>query len=92
MHKYRTKSTVIEATWYDGSANSARAVLAWMNGPGNRLKNGAIGRGKSLVILSPQSPGKVIINPGDWIVRDARGKFAPMHRDIFTRTYEPAGS
>lgn len=36
--------------------------------------------------------GRMVVTPGDWIVRGIKGEFYPCKPDIFEATYEPVES
>lgn len=40
-------------------------------------------------IVIPTLEGRMIAEPGDWIIRGIKGEFYPCKSDIFEATYEP---
>lgn len=102
MSLFRKKPVVIEARHWDGSAESANFIIAWI-----RL-NGGIARwhpevrkaitpyreGDTNELVTPAHidintlEGTVRASIGDWVIMGVQGEFYPCKPDIFDETYE----
>ncbi len=89
MGKFRKKPIVIEAMQFDGSIECADTLMreyasnVWPN----TLPDGTfLGQ---MVINTLE--GRMIANPGDWIITGVNGERYPCKPDIFAKTYEPVG-
>lgn len=81
MAKYRKKPVVIEAWRFDGSWDSASAVVAMS--PGIAWSDYGSGR-----VRIDTLEGTMEAMPGDWIIKGVKGEFYPCKPDIFEMTYE----
>lgn len=84
MPKFRKRPVVIEAMQFDGTEESAKAVLRWMNLPDASYRDGVT----SLFI--PTMEGVMTASAGDWVIRGVSGELYPCKPDIFKATYDPA--
>ena len=81
MAKFKKKPVVIEARPYDGSWESAKPILDWIED-----RDACWGDDGTLII--PSLEGMMTASPGDWIIRGIKGEFYPCKPDIFEATYE----
>ena len=95
VKKYRKKPVVIEAMLWNGSLGSAVGIIEWVRAQNGRVKYWAPGEwdngeteGPYLSIYTLE--GRMLANPGDWIIRGVQGEFYPCKPDIFAATYEAA--
>lgn len=93
MPKYRKLPVEIEAIRFDGSEDSARAVIQFIEAgvEGNRV-GFCVDEDPSrshIDILTLEGTMRAI--PGDWIIRGVKGEVYPCKPDIFATTYEPVG-
>lgn len=89
--KFQKKPVVIEATVFDGTWASAKAILDWMepDRPIDRSQNrwsDMPGVGGRMHINTLE--GEMIASPGDWIIKGVKGEFYPCRGDIFNASYE----
>jgi hypothetical protein len=89
MPLFRKRPFVVEAEHFDGSVESANRVLAWIGKRGGAAKR-LHGINPSRGLILSTHTGDVIVVPGDWVVRDSAGGFAPCKPGTFTATYEAA--
>jgi len=85
MPKFRKKPVVIEAWQFDGSWESARPIIAWINDKHTSWRY--FYHDGSMIIRTLE--GDMVASPGDWIIRGVKGEFYPCKPDIFAATYEP---
>ena len=76
--QFRPKPVVIEAVQFTGNDAECRAFCpaAW----------DPVARRPNLIIPTPE--GEMLVSVGDWIIKDASGKFYLCHPDIFEKKYE----
>lgn len=92
--KFRKKPVVIEALQFDGSWQSAKPILDWMeperpiDRSGARWSDARPGRPEGLLYINTLE-GEMTARPGDWVIRGVQGEFYPCKPDIFEATYEP---
>ena len=87
--KYRKKPIVIEAMRWDGSGESARAIIDWTRGSGTpAYMDDHPERGKTLSVNTLE--GAHWAKVGDWIIRGVAGEHYCCDQGIFAATYEPA--
>lgn len=81
MSYYRKKPVVIEARQL--TAENLREIAAWANG--------AVIRTQAFVpfVEIQTLEGRMIGDPGDWIIKGVKGEFYPCKPDVFEQTYEP---
>lgn len=89
MGHYRKRPVVIEARQFDGSVESANAILGWIGVCGGRAVRVAR-RDPAQGILINTLEGDHEARPGDWIIKGVAGEFYPCKPDIFAATYEDA--
>ena len=85
--KFRKKPVVIEAQQFTGE--NAEEIFAWM-----ALTSGASAgvRTETGALLIETLEGDMRADINDWIIRGVKGEFYPCKPDIFTLTYEAAGT
>jgi hypothetical protein len=94
--RYRKKPVVIEAMQWDGSAESATAVIGWMLREGGtacffeHLMDGDLIAHPDPYLKITTLEGPIIASAGDFIIRGVQGEFYPCKPDIFAKTYEAA--
>jgi len=101
MARYRKKPVVIEAHHWDGTPESARAIIDWVTAgrgsgryhPAKPERTDGLANG---VTLGPE-PAHLAIDtlegtmrafPCDWVIKGLVGEFYPCKPDIFTATYD----
>lgn len=88
MAKYRKKPIVIEAMQFDGTRESAQAIMdrwgdVWLETMDGYLQDVWTNR------LEVQTlEGHMICSPSDWIIQGVKGELYPCKDDIFQATYE----
>jgi hypothetical protein len=86
--RYRKKPVVIDAMQFDGTVESADAIMEW-NAP-YQPPPSRITFTPSIPALNVQTlEGLMRADVGDYIIRGVRGEFYPCKPDIFALTYEP---
>lgn len=86
--KYRKKPVVIEAFQYDGDFTDCTGELyvpEWALGGLETEVLSFEGQGDLYVNTLE---GKMLVTPGDYIIKGIQGEFYPCKPDIFERTYE----
>jgi hypothetical protein len=77
----RPKPDVLtKATIYDGTRQSALAIVEWLKPPQAYYREG------ELVIHSADGPHTA--EPGDWVLIDPRGFPYPVHPDVVDAKYD----
>lgn len=79
--KYRKKPVVVEAIRYTG--NNCPEIAAFMG-----VQGGCDGKHDPRGYGIDTPDGQMEADPGDWIIKDAWGKYYPCKPDIFEATYE----
>lgn len=82
--KFRKKPVVIEAMQYTGKTGDTGALADWMGHTKERIEKDG-----SSKLLIETLEGTMAANPGDWVIKGAKGEFYPCKPDIFEATYEP---
>lgn len=80
---YRKKPVLVEAMQY--RADTCEMLCRWLGLPHHVYPGVACGVGQ-FPIETPE--GRMVANPGDWIVRGVAGEFYPVKDAIFRETYE----
>jgi len=93
MPKYRKKPVVIEARQWDGTAEGATPIVDWTLSFGGSVNYwcdefGCDGADGSHYISIETLEGRMLANPGDFIIKGVSGEFYPCKPDIFAKTYE----
>ena len=76
MARYKTKPVEIEAVEYTGVMTSELANFC------NQF--GLTGNGLVITTLE----GRMLVSPGDFVVKGLRGEFYPCKPDVFHKKYE----
>lgn len=80
--KFRKLPILVEAALYDGSRESAAAIIEWTMGQ------------VTLTITNdlavPTQNGITYATKGDWVIRAPHGGFYPCSPSTFSETYEEA--
>lgn len=85
--KYRKRPVEVEAIQFTDNESASR-ILAWAGTPPIQLNiDPGTGICTSLIVVTLE--GKMIAEPGWWIIKGVEGEFYPCRDDIFDRTYEP---
>lgn len=77
MPKFRKKPVVLEAQQWSGHPTSVSPDWAEM------IEYGPQG------YAIPTLEGRMLVSPGDWIIKGIKGEFYPCKPDIFATLYEP---
>lgn len=80
--RFRKKPVEIVAMRWMGSEESWSSITRWV-GPDVRAISCA---GRQLAIETLE--GRMVANPGDWVIRGIKGEYYPCKPDIFDATYE----
>lgn len=83
--KFRKKPIVIEAIRNDGKLSPGLEPLVSFLRPSDA---GNVYVASENVVIETLE-GKMIADPGDWIIRGIAGELYPCKPDIFEATYEP---
>jgi len=90
MPKYRKKPVVVEAMQWDGSIQSAHAIIRWVHAglpPETQvIIDGITDWPGALNVRTLE--GVVLAFPGRWIIKGVKGEFSVTKPDIFAQTYE----
>jgi hypothetical protein len=88
MPKFRKKPVVVEAVQFTGDNHDE--VRSFARGVYKKTVYHAldIGGWDNIFIIETLE-GRHMAEPGDWIVKGAKGEFYPCKPDIFEQTYEP---
>ena len=88
--KFVKQPVTVEAMRWDGSVDGAHPIIEWILGhAGNArcLLPGAWDHMESAYIQIATPEGRVLVFPGDYVIRGVAGEFYPCKPDIFRRTY-----
>ena len=85
--KFRKKPVEIEAMLFDGSDESAWAIMKWAHEGLHPANNAIILRGWHELMVRTLE-GQHVASIGDWIIKGVKGEFYPCKPDIFALTYE----
>ena len=88
MAKYRKRPLVIEAIHFDGTEDSAVEVEAFAKDSTRLVNYRYNAKASSILMRIHTLEGIMIANPGDWIIKGAKGECYPCNPDIFDATYE----
>lgn len=87
--KFRKIPVMISAMPFDGTIESARACVEWINNYTLSGKAYVKARLDSCSIAIFTLEGTMYASEGDWIIQGVSGEFYPCKPDIFQKTYEP---
>ena len=91
-NQYRKKPVVIEAAQYDGTVESATAIIDWALASDATItyhcSDGEACRRDTHSLAVATLEGTMLALPGDWIIRGVKSEFYPCKSDIFAATYE----
>ena len=82
--KFRKKPVVIEAMLWDGTTQGATPIIEWSNATVKYWCD----EGGTHYLAVETLEGRMLANPGDWIIRGVQGEFYPCKPDVFEATYE----
>lgn len=82
---FRKKPVEIQAMQWDGTAESATAVIDWVLATGTRC---ARLHDETRTLAIDTLEGTMSASPGDWIIRGVQGEHYPCKPDIFSATYD----
>ena len=85
--KYRKKPVVIDAWEWTGKSPFELPVPEWCK-PGHGIVFRKPDDGDPYVTINTLE-GKMMVRPGDWIIRGVKGELYPCKPEIFAETYEP---
>lgn len=81
--RFRSRVVGVEAHPYDGTPESAAAIVNWTRG----YETYAWLSGATLIISTLEGP--MTASPGDWIIRGTQGEHYPCKPYVFAIKYEP---
>ncbi|MDG2025922.1 MAG: hypothetical protein P8J50_02330 [Acidimicrobiales bacterium] len=90
---FRKKPVIVEAMLWDGSPESADAVLAWIHAGApddEKLAEYTDPRDSGAEFATHTLEGRLTASPGDWIIRGVVGEFYACKPEVFADTYESA--
>lgn len=92
MRIYRKKPVTVEAQRFDGTYDSALAIVSWIKA--NSWLKVAIRVAhptEDFCVVIPTLEGDMRAERGDYIIRGIKGEFYPCKPDIFEASYDPVG-
>lgn len=84
--KYRSRPVVIEAMHFDGTDASATKIYKWVTEHKCLIEKATLKLGVCLAITTPE--GRMMANPGDYIIKGTLGEFYPCKAKVFTAKYD----
>lgn len=87
MGFYRKKPVEVEAHIFTGASTSKGQIEKWMETGVWEEKEIHTRDFRTMEINTLE--GKMVANPGDYIIKGVAGEFYPCKQDIFNATYEP---
>lgn len=81
---YRKLPVEIQAMRYEGTRESALAIVEWIGDDGKTV--GFTDKENSLSIRTLE--GDMLVRKGDYVIRGVQGEHYPCKPDIFNETYE----
>ena len=94
VFKARKKPVEIEAMYFDGTANSAKAIFTWISnntkthGPHDAVRADIETLNGVATLYIDTLEGTMEAPSGWWIIRGVKGEFYPCRDDIFKQTYD----
>jgi hypothetical protein len=89
--RFQRKPVYVEAARWNPSPDGAINTTPWPPSWGDAPKDWKAGfANRVLVIARYGTMFPVVVREGDWVVRDAAGKFTACTAQAFAATYEPA--
>ena len=89
VQRFRKKPVEVEASQWDGTKESAEAIVAWITSQGGDAQYINV-RGLTNTINISTLEGEMHALEYDWIIRGVKGEFYPCKPDIFDQTYDAA--
>lgn len=86
MKKFRKKPIVVEAMQFDGTYDSAVAIVSWASTPFVRPHYWSNGQLFGVTIESHY--GQTTAHRDDWVIKGVNGEFYPCPPIVFAETYE----
>lgn len=81
--RYTKRPVTIEAVQFDGTPESAAAIMKWVDSTGGTSRY----NGEALTIVTLEGPMKAA--SGWWVIRGLVGEYYPCDPDVFARSYDP---
>jgi hypothetical protein len=91
MSKFRKKPVEIEAHQWDGTPESAAAIVRWVLANGGRAHYETTGMQDGHIVITTLE-GDMRGGPGWWYIQGVKGEFYPCKPDIFDQSYEAVAS
>ncbi|MCF8610024.1 hypothetical protein L5G28_07595 [Gordonia sp. HY285] len=90
---YRKKPVTVHAMQWDGTNPGAGPIIDWAHARGVTVNYWAPGEWDAdapdaAYLTVDTLEGRMLANPGDWIIQGVAGEFYPCRADIFAETYE----
>lgn len=99
MPAFRKKPVTVEARQWDGSNESATAIIDWVLSQDGtaRYHDDVVHDGERCIncviyIAIDTLEGTMNVFPDAWVIRGVQGEFYPCKPDIFEATYEPVAA
>lgn len=87
MSKFRKKPVEIEARQWDGSPESAGAIVRWILDSGGRAHYATTDMQDGRIVIDTLE-GEMGYAAGWWIIRGVKGEFYACKPDVFAESYE----
>jgi hypothetical protein len=87
-NEYRQKAAIVQAwQWNPGNLAAAGEIVGFLMMGGVEFHHPS-GTGETTTLAIGKD--EMVIQPGEWIVRDSGGAIRRCKHDVFETTYEPA--
>ena len=88
--QFKQKPAVVEAEPWNGTRPNLHRLIAWILESGGEayIEDNYESQGPDLLVIKTRE-GNLTVLEGDYVVRDAKGKFSTCKPDVFEQTYEP---
>lgn len=83
--KFHTLPNVISAQAYDGTKDSAKAIMEWIWSVSPGTVCTYTEDGLRITTLE----GVMKVSPGDWVIQGTHNEFYPCKPDVFSKKYAP---
>ncbi|MBB6556182.1 hypothetical protein [Nonomuraea rubra] len=92
MRRFRKKPVEVTAVQWTGSNEAELVAFAGSDFEAVDPEDRGDDPEQTAAVRHPVHGTWVEVYDGQWIVRDAKGKFHPVAEDVFAETYEPVPS
>lgn len=90
-NRYRKRPVEIDAVQFDGTDDSGRYIIAWIQSHNGDARTAHVECGDYQGLWIDTLEGQMAAGKDDFVVRGVQGEFYPVKESIFRETYDYVG-